>query len=297
MKVIKSSWVFFICQCKINVMHSISIFGAKASYWTYGSENSQPIVMVHGFRGTHDGLDLITRELASQFFVISPDLPGFGSSEAFVDQPHDLAAYTEFLNEFIDKLNLKSKPILLGHSFGSIVASSYAAKYQDKISKLILINPIGAPALEGPKAIMSRLALLYYRVGEHLPGRLSHAWLGTKPIVWLMSKMMTKTRDRELVRYIDNQHFTHFSRFKNPRVVSEAFQTSITHDVRQFAPEITLPTRLIVGDRDDITPLNKQRELVKLFPNADLKIIKNVGHLVHYETPSEAANYIKEFSS
>ena len=46
---------------------------------------------------------------------------------------------------------------------------------------------------------------------------------------------------------------------------------------------------------DDITPLHKQKELKRLLPNAKLVVIKNVGHLTHYETPEKVAKAIQAF--
>ena len=71
--------------------------------------------------------------------------------------------------------------------------------------------------------------------------------------------------------------------------------TSVAHNVRDFAPLINVPTLLIAGELDDITPLAKQRILKTLFPHARLIIIKGVGHLTHYETPKDIAKAIDAF--
>ena len=249
--------------------------------------------MIHGFRGTHHGLDLIAQELKN-FKIIVPDLPGFGEAKP-LDNEHNLDNYVAWLADYIKDLKLEKPPILLGHSFGSIVAASYGAKYPETLSSLILVNPIGAPALEGPKAALTQLAIFYYWLGRKLPARPAHRWLASKPTVMIMSITMAKTKDKKLRKFIHNQHLLHFSEFNNPKMLSEAFKTSVSNDVRMFAEKITLPTLLVVGDKDDITPLAKQQSLAKLFNNAKLVVIKNVGHLTHYETPDQVADAIKRF--
>ncbi len=87
----------------------------------------------------------------------------------------------------------------------------------------------------------------------------------------------------------------HFSSFDNPTMLSEAFKTSVSQNVRMYAPKINLPTLLIAGDKDDITPLIKQQSLAKLFKNAELIVISNVGHLTHYETPDQVARAVQRF--
>lgn len=263
------------------------------AYWTYGDSSQPTIIMIHGFRGTHHGLDLIAEALPDNHCIV-PDLPGFGASQALTGS-HSLNNYVQWLHAFIADLKLHEPPVLLGHSFGSIITAAYATKYPDTISKLILVNPIGAPALEGPQAILTRLAIMYYLLGEKLPARAAHTWLSTKAIVMIISNTMAKTRDKKLRAFIHDQHLQHFSEFASPRVVSEAFKTSTKHTVRENAASIQTRTLLIAGDKDDITSLPKQKELVKLFPDATLNVITGVGHLTHYETPDQVAALITDF--
>lgn len=227
------------------------------------------------------------------FAVIIPDLPGFAAGEQL--KAYTLDAYVGWLKKFITEQKLTTPPILLGHSFGSIISAAYAAKYPDTIKKLILVNPIGAPALEGPRAIMSQLAVFYYWVGKKLPDSLAEKWLASHLIVMVMSTTMAKTKDKKLRAYIHDQHRQYFSLFHSAESVAGGFQTSISHSVRDVAQDIQTPTLLIAGEKDDITPLKKQEELEKLFPHATLKVVKNVGHLTHYETPEQVANFIQAF--
>ena len=267
----------------------------NTDYWVYNDDPKLPtIIMVHGLRGTHHGLDLVAKSLDG-YRVIVPDLPGFGISKPLHSE-HSIENYAKWLSEFINDLKLAKPPILLGHSFGSIIVSNYAVSNPDSISKLILVNPIGSPALKGPRAIMTQLALAYYWLGRKLPEPIAMGLLSAKPIVMVTSITLATTKDKETLKYIHNQHLTHFSSFANRQVVSEAFKASVQNNVRDVASNITVPTLIIAGDQDDITPLSKQKELVKLFPNATLAVIKEVGHLTQYEKPDEVANAIKKFT-
>jgi pimeloyl-ACP methyl ester carboxylesterase len=111
----------------------------------------------------------------------------------------------------------------------------------------------------------------------------------------IMSTTMAKTKDKKLRRYIHDQHRQYFSRFHSAQSVSEGFKTSVSHNVREYAPSIDVPTLLIAGAQDDITPVAKQVELQALFPHATLHIIDHVGHLTHYETPDQVAGLIQDF--
>jgi len=271
----------------------VEVLGSTTAYWVYGpaDEAAPTVIAVHGFRGEHHGLEPVIAYLPD-VRVISPDLPGFGETAPIPGREHDLSLYSGWLAEFAR--TVAPDAVILGHSFGSIVSSAAVAGGL-KTPQLILINPIGAPALEGPKGVLTRLAVLYYSLGARLPERIGAALLRNPLIVRVMSIAMAKTRDPALRRFIHDQHDTYFSRFSDRDVLHDAFVTSVSHDVRAFAGVIDTPTLLIAAQRDDITPIEAERRLARMFPDAQLVEIAEVGHLIHYETPAEAAGAIRRF--
>lgn len=273
--------------------HRLDVDGTQTSWWEYGPADAPVIVLVHGFRGDHHGLEPVVAQLPG-FRIISPDLPGFGASGTFTAGAHDLDAYTAWLDAFIRAVGIEGPYTLLGHSFGSIVTSAAVARGLAP-ERLILVNPIGAPALEGPRGVMTRLAVLYYRASAALPERPGFALLRNGAIVRVMSATMAKTRSKPLRRWIHDQHDTYFSAFGSRDSVLEGFTTSVSHDVSEVAADIRVPTLLIAAERDDVTPLSAQRRLVTMFPDARLEVIPDVGHLIHYETPAAAAEMILAF--
>ena len=272
----------------------VSVLGSATHYWTYGPENAETtLLVVHGYRGEHHGLEPVVAHLRG-IRVVSPDLPGFGESTPLVGYAHDIAGYSAWLREFAAEIGISGSAIILGHSFGSIVVSAAVAEGL-ATPRLILVNPIAAPALEGPNGFMSRLTLGFYRVGRALPERLGKALLGNWIVVRFISVFMVKTKDPGLRRWIHAQHHTYFSRYANRDTVVEGFEASISSDVSMFASRITVPTLLIAADDDPITTVAAQRSLQAQFPDARLVILEGVGHLVHYERPLEAAREIVDF--
>jgi pimeloyl-ACP methyl ester carboxylesterase len=274
------------------------VLGARTHYWDYGSETAATtIVMVHGFRGDHHGLEPVVAQLHG-VRCISPDLPGFGESEPLDGIKHDIDGYARWLSSFLRELALPGRVIVLGHSFGSIVVAAALARTPggDVVpDAVVLVNPIAAPALKGPRGILTRLAVFYYWLASVLPERLGFALLRNRAIVRVMSVTMAKTTDRDLRRWIHNQHDRYFSAFADRSVVLEAFRASVSNDVSEFAPHIPERTLLIAAERDDITPVAAQKKLVAEFPDAQLHVIPAVGHLIHYEVPGDAAQLIDEF--
>ncbi|WP_127475278.1 alpha/beta fold hydrolase [Microbacterium sulfonylureivorans] len=270
----------------------VVVLGGTTAYWVYGPETAETtVIAVHGFRGEHHGLEPVVAHLPD-VRVISPDLPGFGETAPLPGVRHDLDAYARWLREFAPAV--APGAVILGHSFGSIVVSAAVAGGLDT-PRMILVNPIGAPALEGPRGLLTRLAVFYYWAGARLPQGLGEALLRNGLIVRVMSESMAKTKDADLRRFIHDQHDTYFSNFADRDVLHDAFVASVSNDVRQFAPRIAQPTLLVAAVRDDITPIEAERRLATLFPSAELVEIDDVGHLIHYETPAPAADAIRRF--
>ncbi|NLP86063.1 alpha/beta hydrolase [Microbacterium sp. CFH 90308] len=270
----------------------VEVLGATTAYWVYGPADADlTIIAVHGFRGEHHGLEPVVAHLPG-IRIISPDLPGFGETAPVPGRTHDLELYARWLQAFAAAV--APGAVILGHSFGSIVVSAAVAGGLET-PRVILVNPIGAPALEGPRGLLTRLAVFYYWAGARLPRPVGDALLRNGLIVRVMSVSMAKTRDPGIRRFIHDQHDTYFSRFADRDVLHEAFLASVSHDVREFAPRIAQPTLLVAAQRDDITPIEAERRLATMFPDARLVEIPDVGHLIHYETPAAAAEAITQF--
>jgi pimeloyl-ACP methyl ester carboxylesterase len=184
--------------------------------------------------------------------------------------------------------------VVLGHSFGSVISAAAVADGL-RPDALVLINPIAAPALSGPRAGLSKIAVGYYKIGASLPERLGRPLLANRLIVRGLSEVMATTEDPMLRAWIHDQHHRYFSAFADRRVVVEAFEASVSHDVGEYADRIEVPTLLIGGDRDDIVPVRAQQRLMSRLPDAQLLVLAEVGHLIHYERAEAAAEMIMEF--
>ena len=275
------------------IRHEIQIQSSTAIYYEYPSlaADEQTLVMIHGYRGNHHGLEAIAEGL-SKYRVISPDLPGFGES-APLTQEHTLDSYANWLHEFVSKLGIADRMHLIGHSFGSLVVGHYATRSNP--ASIALINPVSAPALEGPQAALTALTRIYYAIAQKLPAALGLWLLKNKAAVMVMSVVMAKTNNPELRRWIHGQHLDNFSDFASVAVACEGYSASISADLSQMAASIDAPVLVIAATLDEITPIQTQRNVAKLYSRGQYKEIVGVGHLVHYEAPEQAASMVSEF--
>ncbi|KUP26696.1 MULTISPECIES: alpha/beta fold hydrolase [Kocuria] len=283
---------------------SVVLDGYRVRYWFYDADKQRKplLVMLHGFRGDHHGLQLIATALRDKYHVVVPDLPGFGRSEPFPEREHSVDEYVRFTRDFITALtdgavtpDSGTGVVLAGHSFGSILAAHFAAEHPSMVERLVLINPISQPALSGSQKSLTKLTRLYYGAGSTMPRRLGTRLLSSNAVVKLMTDVMIKSEDPEIKHYALRQHQAYFNTFANRDVLTQAYDASISRTVAEVAMKLTMPTLLIVGELDDLGSVDSQRTMASWIRSHSLQIIPGVGHLIHYEAPQTAARMIEDF--
>jgi pimeloyl-ACP methyl ester carboxylesterase len=210
---------------------TVTVLGSDTHYWVYGPDDaSVTIVIAHGYRGEHHGLEPVIAQFEDVRFI-GADMPGFGESTPLTDVDHSVAGYAAWLGAFMTAIALDGDTIVLGHSFGSIIAAYGIANGLISTPKLILINPIAAPATEGPNGVLTKLTVWFYAFSMRLPERIGRWFLDNWFVVRFMSVSMAKTRDRVLRRWIHDQHHQYFGRFADRQTVVDAFNASVSTNV------------------------------------------------------------------
>ena len=280
------------------IAKSVSIAGSNTNYWLYpattrDASQAETLVLVHGYRGDHHGLESFAGGLTN-YNVISPDLPGFGTSDPMKVE-HSLDSYSTWFKAFLEKLELKS-PLVVGHSFGTLVVSSTEAKL-GLFSKIVLVNPVAGGRIVGMSKVLLEFVKFYYWLAHVVPEFVGNKMTKTYLLVDSMSAYTTKTKDKELRKWIKQQHRSHFNSFANSQVVWEAYLASTENVVVPFLKEVHKPVLLVAAERDEITPVSAVYDLARTMDNAQVHEVKGCGHLVHYEAAAEAVEVINEFFS
>ncbi len=274
--------------------HTLTIHGSQTKYWIYNPHQNRTILAVHGFRGNHLGLQYIVEHLP-QYRIIIPDLPGFGQSLPMSERIHNIQGYCDFVVNFMSELNL-SPVVLLGHSFGSLIAAQLAADSPNLFTELILINPISASPRAGFQIIPSKLVETYYWLTTNLTEKWSQRLLGSRNFSRLMSLTLSRTHDPKIRRLVYAHHLADANQpYHHRKPIAESFAASLQHTTLDHAHRITLKTLIIAGTQDPLVPMSKQQQLHHTVVDSQLILIPKVGHLIHLETPLEAANSISTF--
>ena len=230
----------------------------KFKYIDEGS--GTPIILLHGLMGSLSNFKSCMEELPKKGFrIIMPLLPIY-------ELPLLKTSATElsnFLNEFIIALKLNDF-YLLGNSLGGHVGLIYTIKFQNKMQGLILTGSSG---------------LYENTLGGSFPKRGDYNFIKTKTEeVFYNPKCATKTLIDEVFETVNN-------RKKLIKILAMA-KSAIRHNMRKDLSKITIPTCIIWGENDKITPPEVANEFHNLISSSKLFWITKCGHAPMMEHPN-----------
>jgi pimeloyl-ACP methyl ester carboxylesterase len=124
--------------------------------WDYGNPTARPLVMLHGLTDLAWSLHPVAEALAVHFHVVNLDLRGHGDSSwpGRYTVPHLVSD----LRVVIDELGFE-RPVLFGHSMGSIVTSIFAGTWPEEPAALVMVEGLGPPARFGEGEPAGRRAI------------------------------------------------------------------------------------------------------------------------------------------
>ncbi len=256
--------------------------------WRYQPDGQSRgrLLLIHGFRGDHHGLEAIVGALPD-FEIWIPDLPGYGGSVELKGK-HDLSAYADWLLELLDWLQPDA---LVGHSFGTQIIACKSHALQAGL-RVILINPIVLSSM-AQRDFANRVARFSYRLAARL-GKVGGSALRSWPLVRVMSMAMCKSRNPMLRSWVHGQHHRYFSGYRSDRVAHEGFWAAAMGNVAEdWKVNKTIPTSIIAGQLDSIAPVERVSEFSRKI-GAPLTVLQKTGHLVHYEAPSQVGQAIRD---
>lgn len=219
----------------------------------------QPIVILHGlmgglsnFRGVYDFFP------EKGYRVIIPELPVY-DLPLLKTTVKDLAVH---LDKFFTSNHLEDV-ILLGNSLGGHIALLYTKLYPQKVRGLVITGSSG---------------LYENAMGESYPKRGDYNYIKTKSEeVFYDPKVATK-------EIVDEVYETVNDRNKLIKTLAIA-KSAIRHNMAKDLPKMEIPTAIIWGAQDCVTPPNVAEEFNRLLPNSTLYWIDKCGHAPMMEHP------------
>lgn len=246
----------------------------------YGS--GKPLVLLHGW-AMHTGVwREFAQTLGQMHQVICLDLPGHGHSQAMA--PFQLQTVVDALLEAIPAKQFS----LLGWSLGATLALDMAARYPQRVEKLLLLagNPrfVADGAWPGmPAATLDAFsALLAADVAQTLARFLALQVNGLahgKPLLQQLKTALQQTSP------------------PTSDILLAGLNMLKCCDLRQSLIKVAQPVAVILGERDQLVPVAVATHLAQIKPNAELHVLENAGHAPFLSHAEELAQILDRFVS
>ena len=261
-------------------MPTVTTNGIKMSYIDTGGPGT-PVLLVHGYplnvRMWKPQIDA----LGERWRLIAPDLKGAGDSEGPDDDgAYTMDSYADELKGLLDELGI-DKVVLLGLSMGGYVAFSFLRKYPAAVRALVLADT--RAEADPPEGIEKR-SKQQEQVRSEGTGGLIEALTGA-----LLSDY-TKQNRPDVITAVRDAMDNHARSFTGEL---EAMKTR--SDSTGDLTKIDVPTLIIVGENDGVTPPDASRKMHEHIRGSRLVVVPNAGHLSNLESPDEFNGALADF--
>jgi pimeloyl-ACP methyl ester carboxylesterase len=269
----------------------VTVDGIRLHYLERGS--GRPVVLLHGNVVTAEDFELsglLDLTADRQCRVVAFDRPGLGYS----DRPHGAmrtpAQQADLLRHAFAKLGIE-RPVVVGHSWGTLVALALALNHPDAVSGLVLLSGYYYPTLRPDVPLFSLSAipviggLVRYTVGP----------LFGAAILPLVTKGMFSPLS---VPERFAKGFPYGLPLRPWQIHAEAQDTAtmipaVLAMQRRYR-ELHMPVAIMAGTQDRI--VGHRRHAIRLhreIPQSTLQLFPDVGHMVHYAVPEQVVDAIE----
>jgi pimeloyl-ACP methyl ester carboxylesterase len=267
----------------------LEVDGVRLHYSDRGK--GSPVVLIHGNAVTGDDWNTsgVADLLLPNHRVIIFDRPGFGYSERPRGHLWTAAEQGGVLHKAMRQLGVE-RPVVVGHSWGTIVAIALAEHHQADVAGLVLLSGYYVWTLRPDALLMVAGALPV--LGDVLRYTISplFGWLQMPLLKWAMfSPARVPTR---------------FQAEYSPAMALRPSQIRATSmdgalmipgaiALRRDYTDLTLPVVIVAGDGDKVVFKRRSEQLRDRIPGSVLQIVKGAGHMVHHLAARQVAEAVE----
>jgi pimeloyl-ACP methyl ester carboxylesterase len=245
------------------------------------------VVLVHGFSVPYFIYDPTFEFLTqSGFRVLRYNLFGRGFSDR-PDTRYDIDLFVRQLGDLLDAVGSSQLVSLVGLSTGGPITAAFTVRFPERMSKLVLIDPIGAKTLALARIL--KLAAIPF-LGEAII-----SWLGNEGLV---RKLTPEVADPAFAEHFRSKYI--------PQMQYKGFKRAILSTIRngmldsfleyyQRIGKMNKPVLLFWGRQDPTVPFHHSDALRGAIPTVQFHAIENCGHIPHYEKPDEVNPILLKF--
>jgi len=250
------------------------------SVFTSGTTDNKSIIFVHGFPFDHRMWDAQIEALSEDYYCITYDIRGLGESPAG-DGQFTMESFVDDLETIIDELKL-NLPVLCGLSMGGYISLRAVERMEKRFSALIICD---TKALADDSAGKIKRAEGIKSINE---SGVEHFVEQFVPNCFSENFMIKNKPGYEevLIR----------SKSSSPIGVKGCLLAMAGRtDTALYLPNISIPTLVICGEEDKLTPPAVMKQMAAIINNSTFIVIAGAGHMAPIEAPDIVSEKIKEF--
>ena len=255
------------------VINGLSIFLS-------GTEASKAIIFVHGFPFDHYMWDAQVNELSMNYFCVTYDIRGMGESTVD-DGQYTMEMFVDDLEKIIDELKM-NRPILCGLSMGGYISLRAIERIQEKFSALILCDTKSS-ADDNEGKLKRATAIKQINNGDFEN---------------FIESFVLNCFGEEFVNenYAEYKKVVNRSKNNSPVGVKGCLMAMASRtDTTESLAKINLPTLIICGSEDKLSPPEVMKSLANKISNSKFILVEGAGHMTPIENPQAVNQAIKDF--
>jgi len=242
-----------------------------------------PLVLVHGFPLDHSMWQEQLEGLSNRFQLLAPDLRGFGQS-VVTPGLATMQLMADDIANLLEAAGIREPVVFCGLSMGGYVAWQFAIRHRERLAKLILCDTKAVG--DSPETAANRIGLAT-RVQKEGPGFIAETMI---PKLFATATIAANAPSVEITRQVILR--------SDPKGIAAASRGMAQRpDVTPQLSRIDVPTLLICGEHDAISPPAEMRGIAQAMPQAKFVEIAGAGHMAPLEKPAEVNSAIAEFLS
>lgn len=240
-----------------------------------------PLVFVHGFPLDHHMWDAQRREFRTTHRVIIPDLRGFGRSEV-TDPPGSMEQFADDVAALLDALGVQEPVTLCGLSMGGCVAFAFARRCAARLRALVICDARAVTDTPETLAVRRQIA---QRVLTEGPLIVADAMLPR------LFGPRTKEDQPQVIDAVRNVILATSAR----GIAAGQLALAGRPDCTDLLPQIGVPTLVVCGEHDIISPPDEMRALAGAIPQGEFVLIPQAGHMAPLEQPAAVNAALRAF--
>jgi pimeloyl-ACP methyl ester carboxylesterase len=267
--------------------------GVATFHLDAGPRDARPVVLLHGLGATNASLLPTMWDLAADFRVLAPDLPGHGATSA-PRGSYDARFFARWLAAYLDEVGVASA-VVLGNSLGGRIALEVALLEPDRVDGLILL----APAVAFRKLRQFVPAVRFARpelAALPLPMTQGMARLTLRRMFSQPGRLTSQSYDAaagEFVRvYRRPAHRVAFFSSLRQIYLDDAFGEA---GFWSRLPGLKPPALFVWGSRDRLVPVGFARHVTEALPGATTVVLDDCGHVPQFELPDRTHAEVRRF--